>query len=255
MLTKTEVDQDRRAHHRRGPGRPVRRVRARPARHEGASDRHPRQGRRPVRRALSREADLRHSRHSLDHRRGPDRRADGADQAVRARRSISARWSRRSRRSAIRCSASPPTRGKVFEAKVIVIAAGGGSFQPKRPPIPGIEAYESEVGLLRGAPDGGVPRQAPADRRRRRLRARLDAQPRAAREPPHAAAPPRRIPRRARQRQQDDGAGRRGKDRLRARPGHRARRRRRAGREGDRQDATTARISRSPATRSCRSSG
>src|SRR5881392_3006081 len=32
--------------------------------------------------------------------------------------------------------------GKVFEAKIIVIAAGGGSFQPKRPPIPGIEAYE-----------------------------------------------------------------------------------------------------------------
>jgi thioredoxin reductase (NADPH) len=34
--------------------------------------------------------------------------------------------------------------GKVFEAKVIVIAAGGGSFQPKRPPIPGIEAYEEK---------------------------------------------------------------------------------------------------------------
>src|ERR1700754_2146601 len=32
--------------------------------------------------------------------------------------------------------------GKVFEAKVGVIAAGGGSFQPKRPPIQGIEAYE-----------------------------------------------------------------------------------------------------------------
>lgn len=32
--------------------------------------------------------------------------------------------------------------GLVFEAKVIVIAAGGGSFQPKKPPIPGIEAYE-----------------------------------------------------------------------------------------------------------------
>ncbi|MGF7162695.1 thioredoxin reductase (NADPH) [Rhodoligotrophos appendicifer] len=29
-----------------------------------------------------------------------------------------------------------------FRAKVIVIAAGGGSFQPKKPPIPGIEAYE-----------------------------------------------------------------------------------------------------------------
>jgi thioredoxin reductase (NADPH) len=32
--------------------------------------------------------------------------------------------------------------GKVFETKVIVVAAGGGSFQPKRPPVPGIEAYE-----------------------------------------------------------------------------------------------------------------
>ena len=34
--------------------------------------------------------------------------------------------------------------GKVFEAKIVVIAAGGGSFQPKRPPIPGIEAYEGK---------------------------------------------------------------------------------------------------------------
>jgi thioredoxin reductase (NADPH) len=35
-------------------------------------------------------------------------------------------------------------RGKVFETKVVVIGAGGGSFQPKRPPIPGIEPYESK---------------------------------------------------------------------------------------------------------------
>jgi thioredoxin reductase (NADPH) len=34
--------------------------------------------------------------------------------------------------------------GKVFEAKVVVISAGGGSFQPKRPPIAGIEAYEDK---------------------------------------------------------------------------------------------------------------
>jgi thioredoxin reductase (NADPH) len=33
-------------------------------------------------------------------------------------------------------------RGKIFEAKVVVIAAGGGSFQPKKPPIPEIEPYE-----------------------------------------------------------------------------------------------------------------
>jgi thioredoxin reductase (NADPH) len=29
-----------------------------------------------------------------------------------------------------------------FNCKVVVIAAGGGSFMPKKPPIPGIEAYE-----------------------------------------------------------------------------------------------------------------
>ena len=34
--------------------------------------------------------------------------------------------------------------GKVFEAKVVLVAAGGGSFQPKRPPIPGVEAYEDK---------------------------------------------------------------------------------------------------------------
>jgi len=34
--------------------------------------------------------------------------------------------------------------GKVFEAKCVAIAAGGGSFQPKRPPIPGIESYEAK---------------------------------------------------------------------------------------------------------------
>ena len=32
--------------------------------------------------------------------------------------------------------------GKEFIAKVVVIAAGGGSFTPKRPPLAGIEAYE-----------------------------------------------------------------------------------------------------------------
>jgi thioredoxin reductase (NADPH) len=30
----------------------------------------------------------------------------------------------------------------VFETKTLIIAAGGGSFQPKKPPIPGIEAFE-----------------------------------------------------------------------------------------------------------------
>jgi thioredoxin reductase (NADPH) len=34
--------------------------------------------------------------------------------------------------------------GKEFESKIVVIAAGGGSFQPKRPPIPGVEPYEGK---------------------------------------------------------------------------------------------------------------
>jgi thioredoxin reductase (NADPH) len=34
--------------------------------------------------------------------------------------------------------------GLIFHSKVVVIAAGGGSFQPKKPPIPGIEAYEGK---------------------------------------------------------------------------------------------------------------
>ncbi|ODR93889.1 ferredoxin--NADP(+) reductase [Methyloceanibacter stevinii] len=33
--------------------------------------------------------------------------------------------------------------GTTFECKVVVIAAGGGSFTPKRPPLPGIENYEA----------------------------------------------------------------------------------------------------------------
>src|SRR3984885_12935896 len=40
--------------------------------------------------------------------------------------------------------------GKVFETKLIVIAAGGGSFQPKRPPVPGIEDYEGTSGFYAG---------------------------------------------------------------------------------------------------------
>jgi thioredoxin reductase (NADPH) len=40
--------------------------------------------------------------------------------------------------------------GTVIEAPVVVIAAGGGSFQPKKPPIPGIELFEG------GEPGHGV---------------------------------------------------------------------------------------------------
>ena len=41
---------------------------------------------------------------------------------------------------------------KVFNTKVIVIAAGGGSFQPKKPPIEGINSYEGKSCLLYTSP-------------------------------------------------------------------------------------------------------
>ena len=47
---------------------------------------------------------------------------------------------REDRRSAV--SRHHRCRARCSSAKVVVIAAGGGSFQPKRPPVPGIEAYE-----------------------------------------------------------------------------------------------------------------
>ena len=34
--------------------------------------------------------------------------------------------------------------GETFHCKIVVIAAGGGSFQPKKPPIPGIDDYEGK---------------------------------------------------------------------------------------------------------------
>ena len=34
--------------------------------------------------------------------------------------------------------------GEIIECKAVLIAAGGGSFQPKKPPIAGIDAYEGE---------------------------------------------------------------------------------------------------------------
>ena len=34
--------------------------------------------------------------------------------------------------------------GQSFECKAVIVAAGGGSFQPKKPPIAGIEAYEEK---------------------------------------------------------------------------------------------------------------
>ena len=57
---------------------------------------------------------------------------------------ISTRWSPNSASSRTADFELKTDGGLVFHAKVVVIAAGGGSFQPKKPPIPGIDAYESQ---------------------------------------------------------------------------------------------------------------
>ena len=125
--------------------------------------------RRPVRRALSGEADLRHPGPADRHRAGADRPPDGADQAVRRR--VPPRRARRRRSSGCRRPLPPrrPTPAPSSSAKVVVIAAGGGSFTPKRPPLAGHRGLRGQVGVLFGAPHGGFPRQGRAHRRRRRL--------------------------------------------------------------------------------------
>ena len=57
----------------------------------------------------------------------------------------------------------------MFERKCVVIAAGGGSFQPKRPPIAGIEAYEGKSVLYAVRKMDAFRGKRHADRRRRRF--------------------------------------------------------------------------------------
>ena len=115
--------------------------------------------------------------------------------------------------------------GKTFECKAVVIAAGGGSFQPKRPPIQGIEPYEDKSVFYAVRKMENFRDKRLVDRRRRRFRARLDAQSAAAGQATDAGAPARRLPRRARQRQQDARAGRRRQHGLEDRTSERAGRR------------------------------
>ena len=109
--------------------------------------------------------------------------------------------------------------GTVFRSKVVVIAAGGGSFQPKKPPIPGIEAFEGSSVLysvkkmeaLRGKDILIVGGGDSA------LDWTLNLQPLA--KSLTLAAPARRFPRRTRQREEDARTCSRGKDPVQARAG------------------------------------
>ena len=107
----------------------------------------------------------------------------------------------------------------VIEAKVVVIAAGGGSFTPKRPPLPRIEEYEGKsvfysvrkMESLRGRDvlivGGGD------------FSARLDLEPAAGGKVDHAAASPRRVQGGAGLGAEDDGARRQRRHQFQARSG------------------------------------
>ena len=173
-----------------GPVGPVRRVRAGPARHQVPSRRHPRQGRRPVRRALSREADLRHSGDPEDFGAGPGRSAHGADQAVRP--DVSSQRDGREHRAHRRAAVPRHDRRRQGVRVQDRGDRGRRRLVPAQAPADARHrGLRRHVGALRRAQDGRVPRQEDPDRRRRRQRARLDAQPRAARLAPDAAASPR----------------------------------------------------------------
>ena len=77
-------DPHRHGDRRRRPGRAVRGVRGRPAQHAVPPGRQSRPAGRPVRRALSGQADLRYPGGAALHRPGADRPAAAADPAVRA---------------------------------------------------------------------------------------------------------------------------------------------------------------------------
>jgi len=100
--------------------------------------------------------------------------------------------------------------GTVLTAPVIVIAAGGGSFVPSVRRFRASRPMRANRSSMR-AQDGAVSRERCADRGRWGFGAGLDAQSRAHREASDIGASPRRIPRRAAQRQRHARTGRGGK--------------------------------------------
>ena len=76
--------------------------------------------------------------------------------------------------------------GTTLEAKVVIIAAGGGSFQPKKPPIPGIGDYEGRSVFYAVRKIEQFQGPARRHRRRRQFRARLGAQSAPGGAPHHA---------------------------------------------------------------------
>ena len=216
-------DRDRRPHHRRRPGGAVPGVRAGPAGDQGARDRLADCARRPADRAVPRQADLRHPRHSGVHRAGADRCLAQANRALwrhlppgpdgdrAARAGRRALRGRHQRRHALHRAhrVHRRRRGRVRAALDQAGRAG---------------RLRGQTTLSPRARPSRLCRQEPLDCRRRRLGPGLGAQlcgrgpqPGRQRDP---AAPPRRLSRGAGQRGAHARPVRAAADAVHGRPGH-----------------------------------
>ena len=131
--------------------------------------------------------------------------------------------------------------GTRFVARTVVIAAGLGSFQPRRLGVEGADAFEDRQIHYRVRNAVRFPRPAAGDLRRRRLRARLGDRPDRQGDEHRARASPARVPRRAGLGRAHAGTRGRGPHELRR--GHRRghSQSRTAGSRASRSSAATAR--------------
>ncbi len=128
---------------------------------------------RPVHRAVSRQAHLRHPGAAGLRCAGAGRPADAADHAVQC--AVSPRpGSHRAAASArTAASTSKPSSGTAFDAGAVVIAGGVGSFQPRRIGVRGAEVFEGRNIHYRVRDAASYHGKRLVDLRRRRFRARL----------------------------------------------------------------------------------
>ena len=149
-------DRDRHADRRRRAGRPVPGVPAGPARDERAGRRLAAARRRPVPRAVRRQADLRHPGAAALHRPRAGRATATADRPFGAGFHLGQQVSGVERRDDGGFSVVTDA-GTRFVARTIVVAGGVGSFQPRRLKVEGLDRWRDAQVFYRGS----TPRNSP----------------------------------------------------------------------------------------------
>jgi len=107
-----------------------------------------------------------------------------------------------------RCFRVGTDAGTTIESKVLDRRAGGGSFQPKKPPFPASRPSRTPAVFYSIPQDGALSRPSCGDCWGGRFRARLGPEPPPDRQADHAHPPSRRLPRRAPFGERDARAGR-----------------------------------------------